>query len=70
MQKLKQIYRSSYSGESIVTNLTLENNEWTPETEFLSNQIENIHSSSQAIAIGNGESRLGFDLKLIASNQN
>jgi hypothetical protein len=69
MQKLKQIYRSSYSGESIVTSLTLENNQWMPETEVVSNQITNIHTTGQAIAIGNGESRAGFDLKHIANHR-
>ena len=69
MQKLRQIYRSSYSGESIVTSLTLENNQWMPETEAVQNQITNTHTTGQAIAIGNGESRSGFDLKYIANHQ-
>jgi len=69
MQKLQQIYRSSYSGESIVTSLTLENNQWMPETEAVQNQITNTHTTGQAIAIGNGESRAGFDLKYIANHQ-
>ena len=69
MQKLKKIYRSSYSGEAIVTSLTLENNQWTPETEAVPNQITNTHTTGQAIAIGNGESRKEFDLKHIASHR-
>jgi hypothetical protein len=69
MQKLKQLYRSSYAGESIVTELVLGNNEWQPVTEYIPNNVFNTHTTSQAIAIGNGPSRLGFDLKLIENHR-
>jgi hypothetical protein len=69
MQKLKQIYRSSYSGENVVTTLTLEGNEWAPETEFVPNSVFNTHTTTQAIIIGNGESRQGFDLIHIANHK-
>ena len=69
MQKLKQIYRSGYGGENVVTSLTYENADWTPVTEFAPNSVFNTHSTTQAIAIGNGESRLGFDLKHIANHK-
>ena len=69
MQKLKQIYRSGYGGENVVTSLTYENVEWTPVTEFVPNSVFNVHTSTQAIAIGNGESRVGFDLAHIANHR-
>lgn len=69
MQKLKQIYRSSYAGESIVTELTLGNNEWTPETEYVPNSVFNAFVTSQAVAIANGPSRQAFDLKLIENHR-
>ena len=69
MQKLKQIYRSDYGGENVVTSLTYENVEWTPVTEFVPNSVFNVHTSTQAIAIGNGESRVGFDLAHIANHR-
>ncbi|CAB4129059.1 hypothetical protein UFOVP112_157 [uncultured Caudovirales phage] len=69
MQKLKQIYRANYAGENIVTELTLSNNEWTPVTEFVPNSVFNTHSSTQAIAIGNGESRLTVDLSFIKNHK-
>ena len=62
MQKLKQIYRSNYAGENIITNLTLSGGEWNPETEFVPNQVFNTYTTTQAVAIGNGESRLTLDL--------
>jgi len=65
MQKLKKIYRSSYAGEDIVSELVLANNEWEPQTEYVPNQVFNTHTTSQAIVIGNGPSRQNFDLKLI-----
>lgn len=69
MQKLKKIYRSTYAGESIVTELNLQDNQWTPETEYLPNSVFNSHISTQAIAIGNGPSRDTFDLKLIEQHR-
>lgn len=69
MQKLKQIYRSSYAGESIVTNLVLSGNEWDPETEYIENSVFNTYTTKQAIAIGNGSSRDGFDLSLIKNHR-
>jgi hypothetical protein len=65
MQKLKQIYRSSYAGESIVSELILSNNEWEPQTEYVPNRVFNTHTTTQAVAVGNGPSRHEFNLKLI-----
>lgn len=69
MQILKQIYRSNYAGESIVTSLVLSNQEWTPETEFVPNSVFNSHTTKQAIAIANGPSRNQFDLSFIANHK-
>lgn len=65
MQKLKKLYRANYAGENIISNLVLKAGEWTPDVEFVPNRIINTHSTSQAICIGNGESRRNFDLSLI-----
>ena len=69
MQTLKQIYRSSYAGENVVTSLTYKDGTWNPVTEHVPNQVFNSHVSTQAIAIGNGESRQGFDLVHIANHK-
>ena len=69
MQTLKQIYRSNYAGENIISNLTLSGGEWNPETEYVPNQVFNTFTTTQAIAIGNGESRLSLDLWLIQNHK-
>jgi hypothetical protein len=69
MHKLKQIYRETYAGENVVTSLTLSDNNWDPVTEHVPNRVFNTHTTSQAVCIGNGESRLGFDLNLIARHR-
>lgn len=69
MQKLKKIYRSNYGGENVVTSLTYENADWTAVTDYVPNAVFNAHTTTQAIAIGNGESRLGFDLRHIANHK-
>ncbi len=65
MQKLKQIYRSSYAGENIVSELILADNDWEPQTEYVPNRVFNTHTTKQAVIVGNGPSRNEFDLKLI-----
>ena len=69
MQTLKRLYRSSYAGENVITRLTYENGEWKPETEMVPNQVFNTYTTTQALAIGNGESRLQFNLGLISTHQ-
>lgn len=65
MQKLKKLYRANYAGENIVTQLILKSGEWQPEVEFVPNRIINTHSTTQAVCLGNGETRRSFDLKWI-----
>ena len=69
MQQLKQLYRSNYAGENIVSTLTLAGGEWTPETEFVPNRVINTHTTSQAVCIGNGESRKDFNLRFIGAHR-
>ena len=69
MQKLKQLYRSTYTGENVITNLTLENSEWTPEVEHVPTRVFNTYTTTQAIVIGNGESRLDFNLRHIRDHR-
>lgn len=69
MQTLKQIYRTTYAGENIVTQLNLSGGEWSPNTEYVPNSVVNTHTTSQAVAIGNGTSRLGFNLNLIKNHK-
>lgn len=69
MQKLKQIFRSNYAGESIVSELVLSDNEWEPKTEYIANSVFSTYTTKQAIAIGNGPSRQEFDLNLIKNHR-
>lgn len=69
MQQLKQLYRSNYAGENVVTSLTMSNSDWVPQLEYVPNTITNTFVTSQAVAIGNGRSRLDFDLSLIANHK-
>ena len=66
MQTLRRLYRSNYAGEHVISSLSLDSNEWNPETEFVPNAVFNTHSTNQAVAIGNGESRRDFDLSYIS----
>jgi hypothetical protein len=69
MQILKKVHRDTYAGEHVVTTLRYENSEWNHEKEFVPNSVFNIHTTTQAVAIGNGESRLKFDLRHIAQHR-
>jgi hypothetical protein len=69
MHKLKQIYRETYAGENVVTSLTLSDNNWDPVTEHVPNRIFNTHTTTQAVCIGNGESRASFNLDLIGKHR-
>lgn len=69
MQKLKKVYRSNYAGESIISELTLAGGEWDPTVEYVPSAVTNIHTTTQAVAIGNGTSRQKFDLGLITRHK-
>jgi hypothetical protein len=69
MQKFKKIYRANYAGENVVTTLRLVGGDWQPETEYVPNSVFATHTTTQAVAIGNGESRLEFDLTHIANHK-
>ena len=69
MQQLKQLYRSNYAGENIISNLILRDGEWNPVTEFVPNSVVNTHTTTQAVAVANGSSRADFDLLHIANHR-
>lgn len=69
MQNLKQIYRATYAGETIISELVHEGQEWSTKTEYIPNSVFSTHTTKQAVVIGNGETRLGFDLTHIANHK-
>jgi hypothetical protein len=62
MQKINRYYRASYDGEHMTTRMTWEDGQWKLEKEFIPNRVVNTQISKQAVVIGNGSSREGFEL--------
>lgn len=57
MQKIKRLYRSNYTGEDHVREMTYTDGAWVKTSEFVPNVIENRHISGRAVVLGNGPSR-------------
>lgn len=62
MQNIKKIYRNTYAGEEILAQAVFRNGQWEYESEFVPKSISNNQFGKQAIVIGNGTDRAGFDL--------
>lgn len=69
MQKIKQLYRSTYTGEDVITERVYENAKWNPTEEFVNNPFPVQPLSDRALVIGNGISRLDFDLRLLLEHR-
>jgi hypothetical protein len=64
MQKIYKEYRKNYSGQDVNTVGLYIDTKWKYEKEFISNPFINLTPLKEhAVVIGNGISRLGFDLK-------
>jgi hypothetical protein len=57
MQKIKQIYRSTYTGEELIRTMNYIGGEWVKDSEFIPNVIDNKQISGKAVVLGNGTSR-------------
>jgi len=62
MLKLSKHYRSNYSGEKIVTDRNYTNGIWQDTVEHVPNAVTNNQISNRAVVLGNGPSRLKFNL--------
>jgi hypothetical protein len=69
MREIKKLYRSTYTGEDVTSELTYLDGRWQAIRENIPNVITNNHISDKAIVIGNGWSRKGFDLSLIKNHK-
>ena len=69
MLKLNKRYRRTYTGEDIVVERTLDKGIWQDVTETVPNAVINSQISNQAVVIGNGTSRLDFDLRLVKNHR-
>jgi len=65
MLKINKLYRKFYSGENIVVERSYQNGIWQDTVEAIPNAVINNQISNQAVILGNGPSRLDFDLNLI-----
>lgn len=63
MLQLSRKYRRDYTGEDIIVERKHEGRVWHDTTETVPNQITNNQISDRAVVIGNGVSRLDFDLQ-------
>jgi len=62
MLNIHKRYRTGYYHEDIITARTLEFHTWNQTVESVPNVISNNQISNRAVIIGNGISRLDFDL--------
>jgi hypothetical protein len=62
MQTLKKIYRKDYLGEDVITNRVYANSRWNPTVEFVANRFKVEPKSPGAVVLGNGTTRLDFNL--------
>jgi len=57
MQRIKPLYRSSYGGENVVTELRYVDGDWQRTVEHVPNAVTNTQISNKAVVLGNGPSR-------------
>lgn len=69
MLKLNKLYRKFYSGENIVVERNYTNGIWQDTIERVPNAVTNTQISNQAVVLGNGPSRLEFNLNLIKNHR-
>ena len=69
MLKLNKLYRKFYTGENVVVERNYTNGIWHDTTEFVPNAVTNTQISNQAVILGNGPSRLDFNLKYIKNHR-
>jgi hypothetical protein len=65
MLKINKLYRKDYIGEDIVVERNYNAGVWQDTTETVLNSVTNEQISNQAVVIGNGPSRLEFDMRAI-----
>jgi hypothetical protein len=69
MKNIHPLYRRTYVGESIVTNRTYKDGKWKQDTTRIFPTASSRLVSTNALVIGNGESRSKFDLNVIAEHK-
>ena len=63
MLKIYKQYRKNYRNENIVVDRNYTNGIWHDTVELVHNAVENNQISNRAVVLGNGPSRLSFNLQ-------
>ncbi len=63
MKTIKKVFRNSYTGEDIFSMATYVDGVWSYEKEYVAKSLQNQGFGKKAVVIGNGTSRLDFDLR-------
>ena len=64
MLKLGKHYRKHYTCEKIVTDRNYSDGIWQDTIEHVPNAVTNNQISNRAVVLGNGPTRLDFDLNI------
>jgi hypothetical protein len=62
MQTIKKFFRNTYTGEDVIASATYTSGSWLYEKEYIPKTSQNQGFGKTAVVIGNGVSRLGFNL--------
>jgi hypothetical protein len=65
MLKLSRQYRNNYRGEKIVVDRNYSDGVWQDTVEHIPNAVVNNQISNRAVVLGNGPSRLAFELNYL-----
>lgn len=65
MQKIQKLFRANYAGEEITSEMTYSGGHWEYKREFVPNQVTINKYTTQAVVIGNGDSREKFPTNLL-----
>jgi hypothetical protein len=68
MKRIKQLYRATYQGETVVTDLVHKDAKWHMAQEWIPNAVTNTQISNKACVIGNGISRKDFPLHAVINH--
>lgn len=66
---ISQHYRTSYTGEDVVVERTIDKGAWKTVCDYVPNQVTNDAGTGVAVIIGNGTSRESFSLSHLVKPQ-
>lgn len=69
MRSIKKLYRETYTGEDVATEMSYMNGAWQVIKEHITNTVTNTHISDKAVVIGNGLSRKQVPLHVLKNHR-